>query len=246
MSKIYSIDIETTGLDGIEHGDEVLEIAVVEYEFETNRMSVIMNMPVYADLSGREDVWVLEHSTLQASDVALGVSPEAAGAILRSFLCGKYYTSYNTAFDFGKFLDHEPYNVKSCGGYMLDDPMEVAAKFLGAGQRIKLMSAYARLWPEDPMEMEGQQKHRALDDAKMACLVMIALCREGVYHVPDCPDTAAGLMDSLRKDPGKKYSDDSMRTALLALGCSEKDATVQGLVGEEKGTGCKEAGLDGQ
>lgn len=103
---IYIIDIETTGLNGYQKGDQILEVGIA---------GIISGMPtmIYEsivaperpeELTGHE--WVFEHTSLTLEEVLKDGRPaDQVRREVESIVEGQLVTSYNTEFDFTMFLD---------------------------------------------------------------------------------------------------------------------------------------------
>ncbi|WP_400205653.1 3'-5' exonuclease [Methanomethylophilus alvi] len=197
---VLIIDTETTGLSGYPK-DRVLEIGMAELEegsvkpvySEIIRYSDIVEFDrKYVNLDGSEGIWIYRNSDLRIEDT-LDASKdlETVAAEVREIVSGREVTSYNVSFDFGKFLYHEPWNLKELCSVPYDI-MELATKRVYSlaeadmipdkvlqerllrereelyyqNKWIRSIDAYRVLCPEDPMGLEGM-RHRAVDDAVM-------------------------------------------------------------------------------
>lgn len=197
---VLIIDTETTGLSGYPK-DRVLEIGIAELEegsvrpvySEIIRYSDIVEFDrKYVNLDGSEGIWIYRNSDLRMGDT-LNASKdvERVAAEVRGIVSGREVTSYNVEFDFGKFLYHEPWNLrgiverkidimklatskvyKLCESDSLDDKglqkrlLRDREKSYYPEKWVRSIDAYRALCPEDPMRLEGM-RHRAIDDAVM-------------------------------------------------------------------------------
>ena len=205
---VLIIDTETTGLSGYPK-DRILEIGIAELEegsvkpvySEIIRYSDIAEFDrKYVNLDGSEGIWIYRNSNLRMEDT-LNASKdvERVAAEVREIVSGREVTSYNVEFDFGKFLSHEPWNLKDVCSIPYDI-MELATKRVHSlaeddliqdkmlqdrllrereesyypNKWIKSIDAYRALCPEDPMGLEGM-RHRAIDDAVMEGWVLRTL-----------------------------------------------------------------------
>lgn len=197
---VLIIDTETTGLSGYPK-DRVLEIGIAELEegsvrpvySEIIRYSDIAEFDrEYVNLDGSEGIWIYRNSNLRMEDT-LNASKdvERVAAEVRGIVSGREVTSYNVEFDLGKFLYHEPWNLRGiverkidimklatskvyelCESDSLDDK-ELQERLLREREEsyypekwVRPIDAYRALCPEDPMGLEGM-RHRAIDDAVM-------------------------------------------------------------------------------
>lgn len=187
--RIYVLDTETTGLNGTRYGDLVVEIGIVSVCFETREIREEYSEVVGYDTSKwnreKRNAWIFENTDLTAEDVKNARPLSEIVPEVQNLLRGKAATSYNTAFDFGRYLDWAPWSlpctVAPCimrsahaavgGDIAFDD---------GSTTWPRLEKSYAVLCPEDPAHI-GAQTHRALSDAVQAAHVMLALSDRGLY-----------------------------------------------------------------
>ena len=210
---VLIIDTETTGLSGYPK-DRVLEIGIAELEGGSVK-SVYSEIIRYSDIvefdrnyvnpNGSEGIWIYMNSDLRMEDT-LNASKdvERVAAEVREIVSGREVTSYNVEFDFGKFLFHEPWNLKDVCSIPYDI-MELATKKVYSladddlisdkdllerllrereeayypNKWIKSIDAYRALCPEDSMGLVGM-RHRAIDDAVMEGWILSALARDDV------------------------------------------------------------------
>ena len=146
----------------------------------------------YVNLDCSEGIWIYRNSDLRIEDTLdASKDVESVAAEVREIVSGREVTSYNVGFDFGKFLYHEPWNLKELCSVPYDI-MELATKMVYSlaeddmipdkvlqerllrereesyypNKWIRSIDAYRALCPEDPMGLEGM-RHRAIDDAVM-------------------------------------------------------------------------------
>lgn len=199
------IDTETTGLTGYPV-DRVLEIGICELSDGGDVVpvyNVLINYPDIRSFCERNGpIWVLENTdmtveALEGSSVGITDAVEE----VRSILDGEEATSYNVPFDFGKFLDREPWDLRSCCVVPFDimniatkrvhamaDADEIPDKDLQArllrdwksrpDKWVRSIDAYRVLCPDDPAHRDGVQSHRALDDAVQETYILKTI-REG-------------------------------------------------------------------
>ena len=205
---VLIIDTETTGLSGYPK-DRVLEIGIAELDGGSVR-PVYSEIIHYSDIAefdrkyvnpnGSEGIWIYRNSDLRMEDT-LNASKdvETVAAEVRGIVTGREVTSYNVGFDFGKFLYHEPWNLKELCSVPYDI-MELATKRVYSlaeddliqdkmlqdrllrereesyypEKWVRSIDAYRALCPEDPMGLEGM-RHRAVNDAVMEGWILRAL-----------------------------------------------------------------------
>lgn len=189
MTEIFLIDTETTGLEGYPF-DYVVDVGIVRVDFDSKEVSDVFSSIVGHDVRNwseyTKSAWIFKNSDLSIEDVMLAPCVELIASQLRGILDGKSVTSYNTAFDFNKFLLHPPYLLDESVCKFARDPMVAATNVCSIpGIRgfkwPKLEEAYALICPEDPVGIRGKQDHRALSDARVAGHVVLGLYRMGAY-----------------------------------------------------------------
>ncbi|MCQ2078898.1 MAG: 3'-5' exonuclease [archaeon] len=207
---ILVIDTETTGLTG-HPKDRVLEIGIAELTSDGEVRPVYGEMIRYDDIvafdaeyinekDGEPGCWIYRHSTMDINDT-LNAAKDLPTVVseVRDIVRGRVVTSYNVPFDFGRFLDREPWNLREVVT-MFDDVMDLASERVyemadadsidDKGLQFYLLKkrdechypkcwvrsneAYKALCPDDPMKV-GNQTHRALDDALMEAHILRAL-----------------------------------------------------------------------
>lgn len=186
---VYVVDTETTGLNGCDRGDRVVDIGIVEVDTERGTV-----MPVYSNIVGydisdwtedQKNAWIFSHSDLTLDMVARAEPLEEIARDVRLILDENVAASYNEAFDFDKFLFKSPWNI-DCA--LAPDIMLRAHRLIDGDHLFsdgsswpKLETAYRGLCPDDPAHLDGPQAHRALSDAVVASHVMLALIGRGEY-----------------------------------------------------------------
>ncbi len=187
--KILVVDTETTGLAGAPW-DLVLDVAVAEADVSAGTVRPVYSQVVGHDVSswdGRlRSSWIFSNSDLTVEEVGEGKPMGTVAEELRILLNGRPCTSYNTGFDFDRFLLREPWSLRPV---IAQDVMEAAHRVvpgdhnLGGGLTSwpKLSKAYAALCPDDPGGIGDSQRHRALEDAVMAACVLLKLSDMGAY-----------------------------------------------------------------
>ena len=189
MTLIYVVDTETTGLNGGPE-DLVVDVGIVAADLGTGKVSNYFSSVVgYPEnmIRKHEKAWVFRNTNLSYRQVLNGPSAYYVMARVAECLAGERVTSYNTEFDFGKFLYNSPWELTDvfveCDCIM----SSVWKAFPDLGRKggyPKLQAAYDLLCPDDPVGI-GRQRHRALSDAAMAAHVMCALHRMGKYDGGD-------------------------------------------------------------
>lgn len=189
--EVYVLDTETTGLKGYPY-DVIIDIAVCKVDLDAGSVEPVYSSVVGYDTSKwneyRRNAWIFENTdmTLDMVDSA----PRAKDVVVevRKMLRGRKVTSYNTEYDMGKFLYHEPWNMK---GLFTEctDIMKAATPVCKEPSQYyerqykypRLDRAYELIVDGDPAGIRGVQEHRAMSDAKVASHIMIQLFRDGDY-----------------------------------------------------------------
>lgn len=206
---VLIIDTETTGLEGYPK-DRVLEIGIAELTEDGEVREVYSEQIRYSDIvefdknyenrDGSKGIWIYRNSDLRMEDT-LNAAKDigTVAAEVREIVSGREVTSYNVGFDFGKFLYHEPWNLRGiverkidimklasarvyelCEEDSLEDK-ELQERLLREREEsyypekwVRSIDAYRALCPEDPMRLE-KMMHRAIDDAIMEGWILNAL-----------------------------------------------------------------------
>ena len=190
--EIYVLDTETTGLFGAPK-DVVVDIGMTRVSLRQGTVedaySAVLGYDVDEWDDYRRNAWIFQNTDMTLEMVSDGVPAIKVIEDVRRILRGKAVTSYNIAYDMGKFLYKEPWNLfgtfKECYDIMLaaKDVCKLPSEYYGREYRYpKLDKAYEMIVDGDPAGIEGVQDHRALSDARMASYVMIQMFRDGNYR----------------------------------------------------------------
>ena len=188
---ILVLDIETTGLDGIQKGDKILSIGIVTVNVNNKTVMPTFYAPIYQELEPKDrEAWIFRKKHMDVSEITGAPWDEwLVARLVARMIDGMMVTTYNTAFDLDKFLD--PW---------LDAVFQDDAPFYFRAPC--LMRASAQV-PEIPRTMHedgscwpslkstyyqiceerqaGIRTHHALNDAIIAGQVMLALMERGLY-----------------------------------------------------------------
>lgn len=209
---VFIIDVETTGLKGIPK-DRVLEVGICELDEKTGTIVPFYDSVIrYPDIeefhrdyryidpySGeeKEGCWIFNTGNMDISEV-LHAEKDLRTVVyeVRRVVEGKKVTSYNVPYDFGQFLECEPWNLSDCT-VKGDDIMVLASQrireMFEAGETpekfhsylakkdweneelhtrsVAATVAYEILCPDNPMSLD-RQSHRALNDAVMEAHIL--------------------------------------------------------------------------
>ena len=101
------LDLETTGLRGIEEGDKIVEVSIASVDFLRQKVTPVFTCPVhYDELSEKERTsFIFREGYMEPNDVYdAPFDEEKVAAIVANILEGEYVTTFNTEFDLDKFL----------------------------------------------------------------------------------------------------------------------------------------------
>ena len=191
IDEVYVLDTETTGLYGAPK-DVVVDVGITKVSLRKGTVEDSYSSVLGYDTSDwddyRRNAWIFQNTDMTLEMVE--DAPDAMDVIrdVRSMLKGKTVTAYNIGYDFGKFLNLEPWNMSKvcvlCNDIMLaaKDVCKLPSQYYGREYRYpKLDYAYEHIVSGDPAEIHGKQDHRALSDARMASYLMIQMYRDGTY-----------------------------------------------------------------
>ncbi len=178
VNKLYVIDLETTGLVGMPH-DKILEICIIELDLDTYQYKVILNEVIkhMIDVNITQS-WIVKNGIISLQEIQNGYREERIKEWTKGILNGKSWTSYNTDFDYYKFLKY----------WDVSPPVFCLMKLATPVLRLKRYHYNAGEF-DDPWKFPSlkeafywlvyrkkiEQDHRALADTEMATEVAIAL-----------------------------------------------------------------------
>lgn len=184
---IYVVDTETTGLDGTQYGDKIIEIAVCKLNTKNGKISGEYNSLVgYSEFD--ENAWVFQNTELIPDMVRWAPQAKNVIDIIQHILKNKYVTSYNIDFDFNRFLIPEPWKIPyrklmPCIMQTATDVCEIPRyDYYGQFDGYKwpsLFEAYSMLIKDDG---KHTPKHRAMSDCYAATLVLRELIKKNIYN----------------------------------------------------------------
>ena len=185
MTEVFVLDTETTGLGGGPN-DLVVDIGIVLADLESGEIEEVFASKVGypKQMIRNEYAWVFTHTDLTVRDVVNAPGAYRVIERVKEILCGELVTSYNTEFDFDRFLYRDPWGMQGIFAECNCIMTSVWKAFPEMGHNgyfPKLQTAYSALCPDDPAGIGGIQRHRALSDANVAANVMCALYRMGKY-----------------------------------------------------------------
>ena len=187
IDNIIVIDIETTGLDGYQKGDRIVEIGAANVDFQRKTVTPMFGHPVYYDELSKEqeDSFIFHEGHMTPEECYRSpIDEEKAATILATIMDGEYVTSYNTEFDLDKFIypwfDEIIPDILDFGFLRAPCIMKASGQVMAEGLWPSLKVAYSTLIGTN----RRYREHRALDDAMMAGIVVLELYNRGLYD-PD-------------------------------------------------------------
>lgn len=176
MNPLFVLDIETTGLQGIDEGDKVVEIGISRVDIDRGKVYPEYGRIIHTDLTPlQRESWVFQHTDLTPEDVDSSPWGEEwiARDLRRSFV-DDVFTAYNVEFDFGYFLKHDPWNFRPKLAPCI--MKECKNRYDPNGRWLSAQASYDLLCPDNPMALEGgKEEHRALSDAAFEGHILLRL-----------------------------------------------------------------------
>lgn len=175
MRPIYVIDTETTGLQGIQQGDKIVEVGIARVDLELEKVYPEFDRIINIRLNERDvHAWVFDHTDLGVEDVMC--SPWTVSEVGRALIYyeREVFTSYNIDFDFDRFLHQPPWSFYPKLAPCIME--EASARYGEDGRWFSAQMAYDLLCPDNPADLpEGKEQHRALSDAVVEGHILLRL-----------------------------------------------------------------------
>ncbi len=202
---IYVLDIETTGLDGFPK-DLIVEISIMRANVLKQKISQVYHSLIHYETDTWDDnlhnSWIFRKGVLSVEDIQNAEKdlPTVVEEV-RQILSGKYIAAYNNAFDFDKFLNHDPWNINKKSSKTKTAPciMLVASDYLrpsGRKYKKRIYSlAYSRknllsentesiITNKELEEKIGEfEEHRASYDAFYTACILLELYKRKQYRI---------------------------------------------------------------
>lgn len=189
MTEIYIVDTETTGLNGADYDDKIVEIAICKLNTKTKQIKEVFEAIVGQELSTfKKTAWIFNNSDLTPEMVENGPSATQVINIVKKTLKNKLVTSFNTGFDFDRFLDKEPWNVSykklmPCIMLSATGPCAIENTYNHHGYKWpSLQEAYSILVVNGKSEHNGVS-HRAMADTYQSAQVLLRLIESDNYNL---------------------------------------------------------------
>jgi len=170
-NKLFVLDLETTGLVG-HPVDKILEIAIIELDLETYEYKIRLNEVIKQEIT--EDIrncWLVQDKHISIEEIKNGHKEGVVIERTKTILNGSSWTSYNTDYDWGKFLIYFGILPPVFCLMKLATPVVALRGHHPDYKHPKLIESYYWLVNRDWID----QDHRALTDTKMATKVAIEL-----------------------------------------------------------------------
>lgn len=186
-NSIWVIDTETSnnGIWKPEPGGHIVEFGMVEVDLDRGKVGKGYSA-VVCDLKADPDAWVFKNTDLSYMEMLKGVDPKHFQGFIAKILKGQTVTAYNV--DFDRLMiqrDMPQINESVTWGNCL---MKASAQIdeiprRHAGQRVypTAEAAYNYLCPDDPCNIHGKERHRALADAQMEGHILLELNDRGLF-----------------------------------------------------------------
>lgn len=185
MTYLYVIDTETS-TSSFENGEpngHIVEIGIARLNTETREIT-----PFYVGIlddpgcDGTE--WVFRNTDLTLDDVRGGEPRESVDRYLSSLLGGCGVTSYNVPFDRTMMERDLPLTASAvrwgpCLMLACAEIPDIPRNHAGQGHYPTAEASYNFLCPDDPRDLNGRERHRALEDAMMEAHILLALIGYG-------------------------------------------------------------------
>lgn len=184
---VLVLDIETTGLDGIQKGDKILSIGIVTVNVNNKTVMPTFYAPIYQELEPKDlDCWLFRTKHMLPEEITgAPFGEEVVSDLVSKIIEGETVTTYNTAFDLDLFIEpwldgtlyfRAPCLMKACD-QVEEIPRTVHADYTSWPS---LKASFYQLCGGQ----SGLKMHNALNDAMAAGEVLLALMERGLYD-PD-------------------------------------------------------------
>ena len=202
---IYVVDIETTGLTGLPK-DLVVEIAIMRANVLKQKITQVYHSIIHYDTSTWDDnllnSWIFGKGILSVDEIQNAEKDlTTVTEEVYQILAGKFIAAYNNAFDFDKFLRHNPWNINEESSKTKTAPcvMLSASEYLRppgkkyknriyklAHSRRKLLSKNTEsiiINKELEEKIREFEEHRANYDAFYTACILLELYKRKQYRI---------------------------------------------------------------
>lgn len=191
--KILVIDTETTGLNGYPR-DDIVEIAICEVNTEEKTVFPVLSQFINYDFSkwshNKKNAWIFNNSDITIELLEnIGVSLKTIVSSIQILVKDRLITSYNTEYDFYKFLEKDPWELRKFYKILMPCLMLSSTNICkipgnyGGYKWPSLMEAVQILKVEIPEEYKGLKYHSALGDTIYSSYVLLKLIENGKYEL---------------------------------------------------------------
>lgn len=197
--KIYVIDCETTGLEGVRYGDLVLSIGISEVDIINHTVDPFFNRTIGYDVTEHDDVinkdtWIFKNSSLSLEDIKFAYDDNQdvnnVVAEFNDIMENKWIAMYNKDYDYGKFLRHSPFNldpsrILPCLMIASTEPCAIPKRWGNEYKWPTLEEAVDILLDNDIKKELAEQEnfHDSLYDTFVSGHVMLKLIELGHYNL---------------------------------------------------------------
>jgi DNA polymerase III epsilon subunit-like protein len=174
-SKMYIVDIETTGITGIPR-DLILEIVIFELDKNTFRyINVYETVIKYPITEMIKESWIVKNGYISLQEISQGKELDIVVKEVQKILLEKEWTCFNVSFDYERFLKQEPYYLDPPQYCLMEKMTPIVreyAPWLKGHKYPKLQEAYKYLYNKDVDET-----HRAKEDTYLSTKITIKLLK---------------------------------------------------------------------
>lgn len=182
---IHILDLETTGLFGMNNHEFIVEIGIVSLNTRNGIIKEVYHAYVRPPLSPEDrtwrDAWIFEQGHLSVENVMMGKTPEAVAKEIKPILENTHVTSFNTAFDFDMWLSWSPFSTIKM--FRFPCIMKLCQQVM----RWKRFPSLVLSVQHFGGVMNGNA-HTAVYDAEMAAFVLKQIIKQNKYPIPPDKD----------------------------------------------------------
>lgn len=199
MTKVYTVDVETSGLDPFPW-DVVFQVAISEVDINKTTVTPIYNEVIGYDIKGEiwkdkwNDAYIFGVSNLSREDIVnaylRGNYPEKIGKEVYDILKGKKIGIYNVGFDYSNYLRYEPFYISRkvatilpCLMLAATDPCGIEMNWGHEFKWPKLHESVDILLDDSIQKSLGNNYHDAQFDTQAGGFVMLELIKNYNYKI---------------------------------------------------------------
>ena len=111
LDEIYVVDLETTGLTGYPY-DKILQIAICKLFPKKYRYEIMLNTTIKQEITRKiSNCYIVDLSPQILEEIPFGIPLEKVVLKTKEILKNNHYTTYNTGYDYDKFLSYSDWNL---------------------------------------------------------------------------------------------------------------------------------------